>query len=59
MPIATREELVPRAQIRDEKTDQRLRDWTKQDLIRRAREIGIGGRSRMTKAELVRALREH
>ena len=27
-------------------------DWTKQDLVRRAREIGIAGRSTMSKAEL-------
>ena len=32
-------------------------DWTKQDLIQRAREIGIKGRSTMTKAELIKALR--
>jgi hypothetical protein len=34
-------------------------DWTKADLLERAREIGIAGRSSMNKAELVRALREH
>jgi hypothetical protein len=34
-------------------------DWTKADLLERAREIGIDGRSRMSKAELVRALRNH
>ncbi len=34
-------------------------DWSKQDLVRRAREIGIKGRSTMTKAELVKALRDH
>ena len=94
MPIATREELMPRAQIRDEKTYQGLRDrgeskeksarianavaatsagqagrkggksaayddWTKQDLLKRAREIGIKGRSAMSKAELITALRDH
>ena len=32
-------------------------DWTKADLQRRAREIGIAGRSTMSKAELVKALR--
>jgi hypothetical protein len=34
-------------------------DWTKQDLVRRAREIGIKGRSGMSKAQLVAALRNH
>jgi hypothetical protein len=85
---------MPRAQIKDEKTYQKLRDkgeskeksarianaaagssrrrvgrkggksgayddWSKQDLVQRAREIGIRGRSTMTKAELVKALRNH
>jgi hypothetical protein len=85
---------MPRAQIKDEKTYQKLReegeskeksarianaaaassrstvgrrggrsgsydDWSKQDLIQRAREIGIRGRSAMTKAELIKALRDH
>ena len=34
-------------------------DWTKRDLAKRAREIGIDGRSTMSKAELVKALRNH
>jgi hypothetical protein len=34
-------------------------DWSKADLVRRAKEIGIPGRSTMTKAELVKALRDH
>ena len=34
-------------------------DWTKQDLLQRAREIGIKGRSSMSKAQLVTALRGH
>ncbi len=85
---------MPRAQIKDEKTYQKLRekgeskgkaarianasasgsasktgrkggkspsydDWSKQDLVRRAKEIGIKGRSKMTKGELVKALRDH
>lgn len=33
--------------------------WSKQDLVQRAKEIGIKGRSKMTKAELVTALRNH
>ena len=34
-------------------------DQTKEDLVERAREIGIDGRSKMSKAELIRALRNH
>lgn len=34
-------------------------DWTKDELYVRAKEIGIDGRSDMTKAELIRALRRH
>ena len=34
-------------------------DWTKQDLMKRAREIGIDGRSSMSKGELIKALRNH
>jgi hypothetical protein len=85
---------MPRAQIKDEKQYQKLReqgeskeksarianasagssrsrvgkkggksgsydDWSKQDLVQRAKEIGIKGRSTMSKAELVKALRNH
>ncbi|WP_165964599.1 Rho termination factor N-terminal domain-containing protein [Actinomadura sp. KC216] len=34
-------------------------DWTKEDLMKRAREIGIEGRSSMNKSQLVNALRNH
>ena len=34
-------------------------DWSKQDLQKRAGEIGIEGRSRMNKGELINALRNH
>ena len=34
-------------------------DWNKEDLVKRAREVGIKGRSTMKKAELVKALRHH
>lgn len=85
---------MPRAQIKDEKTYQKLRergeskeksarianasagssrrqvgmkggkspsydDWSKADLVKRAREIGIKGRSSMSKSQLVSALRNH
>ena len=86
--------MSPSAQIKDEKTYEKLRDegaskekaarianaaarrgrssvgrkggkspaydeWTKQDLLQRAREIGIKGRSSMTKDQLISALRNH
>ena len=85
---------MPRAQVKDEKTYQKLRDrgeskeksarianaaagssrskvgrkggkggsyqdWSKQDLVHKAKEIGIKGRSTMSKAELIKALRDH
>lgn len=34
-------------------------DWSKQDLLKRARELGISGRSSMTKPQLIDALRNH
>ena len=34
-------------------------DWSKDDLQKRAGEIGIEGRSKMSKGELVNALRNH
>ena len=34
-------------------------DWTKDRLLRRAREIGIEGRSTMDKGERIKALRNH
>jgi thiamine pyrophosphate-dependent acetolactate synthase large subunit-like protein len=34
-------------------------DWPKADLVKRAREIGIKGRSSRSKAQLIDALRNH
>jgi hypothetical protein len=34
-------------------------DWTKKQLVERAREIGIKGRSSMSKQQLISALRDH
>jgi len=34
-------------------------DWTKKQLVERARELGIKGRSSMTKQQLISALRNH
>ena len=34
-------------------------DWTVEDLRRRAREIGVEGRSTMKKGEIISALRNH
>jgi len=32
-------------------------DWSRDDLLKQARKVGVKGRSRMKKAELVKALR--
>lgn len=34
-------------------------DWTVKDLRKKAREVGIEGRSSMNKGQLVKALRDH
>ncbi len=34
-------------------------EWSKDDLYQRAREIGVAGRSQMSKAALIEALRDH
>jgi hypothetical protein len=37
----------------------RYEDWTKDELYEKAKQVGIEGRSRMSKRELIRALRDH
>lgn len=34
-------------------------DWSKSDLYDKAKQVGIGGRSKMNKGELIDALRNH
>lgn len=34
-------------------------EWSKDELYQKAKEIGIGGRSNMSKSELIDALRNH
>ncbi|MFZ0391377.1 MAG: Rho termination factor N-terminal domain-containing protein [Calditrichia bacterium] len=34
-------------------------DWSKEDLYQKAKEVGIEGRSEMSKKELIDALRNH
>ena len=34
-------------------------DWSKDDLQRKAKDVGIEGRSKMSKGDLVKALRNH
>ena len=40
-------------------TSARYEDWRKEDLYQKAKEVGLEGRSKMTKDELIDALRHH
>lgn len=37
----------------------RYEEWTKDELYDKARQVGVEGRSKMTKDELIHALRNH
>ena len=37
----------------------RYEEWGKDDLYQKARKVGISGRSKMSKGELINALRNH
>lgn len=37
----------------------RYEQWTRDDLYQKAQEVGITGRSKMNKQELIKALRHH
>lgn len=34
-------------------------EWSKDQLLSKARQVGIGGRSKMSKSQLAKALRDH
>lgn len=38
---------------------EKYEDWTKNELYQKAKEVGIDGRSKMNKQELIDALRHH
>ncbi|HKJ64136.1 MAG TPA: Rho termination factor N-terminal domain-containing protein [Desulfopila sp.] len=41
------------------KSSQKYEEWTKGELYGKAREVGIEGRSKMNKQDLIQALRNH
>ena len=40
-------------------SSQKYEEWTKQQLYSKAKEVGIDGRSKMSKSELIHALRNN
>lgn len=40
-------------------TSQRYEDWTRDQLYQQAKKVGIEGRSKMSKGELISSLRHH
>ena len=43
----------------EERSSDSYLSWTRQDLLQRAHQLGIYGRSAMTKSQLIDALRNH
>ena len=53
---------MPESQTKEQKPGEEdgrppYEDWSKEELTARAREIGLQGRTLMTKAQLIKALR--
>ena len=48
-----------RAGGNEERSPDSYPGWTRQDLLQRAHQLGIYGRSAMTKSQLIDALRDH
>jgi hypothetical protein len=40
-------------------SSKKYEEWTKQELYNKAKEVGIGGRSKMAKKDLIHALRNN
>lgn len=40
-------------------SSQKYEDWSKDDLYDKAKQVGIEGRSKMSKQDLIKALRNH
>jgi hypothetical protein len=43
----------------EERSPDSYPSWTRQDLLQRAHQLGIDGRSAMTRSQLIDALRDH
>ncbi|HEU5385287.1 MAG TPA: hypothetical protein VFV73_05240 [Streptosporangiaceae bacterium] len=43
----------------EERSPDSYPSWTRQDLLQRAHQLGICGRSAMTRSQLIDALRDH
>lgn len=49
---------TPPDEIESPRGDGAYEEWTKEELYDKARDVGIAGRSRMSKGDLIRALRD-